>query len=330
MKLVSIIVPAFNEEMNVERAYKAVKEVFDDLPNYDFEMMVMDNHSTDRTFEILHGLASVDPRVRVIRFSKNVGYQRSVLTGYQSVTGDCSIQIDCDLQDPPSLIPIMLEKWEEGHDVVYGVRRSLKDGPVIAFLRRLFYKLINRLSEDELPENAGEFRLVNRRILLELKKVRDTSPYVRGLISAMGFSQVGFEYDRGERVAGESKFPIRAMIALAVDGIVNHSLVPLRLASICSLWLGAFTFLLLMFYTITKLVFGQNWPAGFATTTVLLLMSITVNAMFLGIIGEYLGRIFMQIKQLNVPIVERSLNFPAELDVTDGNLMDTTKVTATR
>lgn len=330
MTLVSIIVPAFNEEMNVERAYLAVIDVFDGLPEYDFEMMITDNHSTDRTFEILSEIALADPRVRVIRFSKNVGYQRSVLTGYQAASGDCAIQIDCDLQDPPSLIPQMLDKWQEGHEVVYGIRRSLKDGPIVAAMRRLFYKLINKLSEDELPENAGEFRLVNQRILQELRKVRDTSPYVRGLISAMGFSQVGFEYDRQARVAGESKFPFRAMLALAVDGIVNHSLIPLRLASICSLWIGALTFFLLMFYTIAKLVFGQDWPAGFATTTVLLLMSITMNAMFLGIVGEYLGRIFMQSKQLNVPIIEQRLNFPEKLGVSGEKPIKMTELKSTR
>ena len=308
---VSVLVPAYNEEENVERAYSAIVNVFNSLPDYDYEIIFTDNHSTDGTFGLLQAIAAKDPKVRVIRFARNYGYQRSLLIAYQSATGDCSVQIDCDLQDPPALIPKMLEIWREGHQVVYGVRRSLKEGRFISALRRLFYFTINALSEDELPLNAGEFRLVDRRILDELRKVEDTSPYLRGLISSMGFSQVGFDYDREARVAGDSKFPFRAMLALAVDGVLNHSLVPLRIASLVSLFVGSVTFLGIFVYLVGKVVFGQDWPAGFATTTMLLLMSIMLNAMFLGIIGEYLGRVFMQSKRRAIPIIETSLNLEA-------------------
>jgi glycosyltransferase involved in cell wall biosynthesis len=306
--LVSVLVPAFNEEANVRRAYTAIVETFAALPDHDCEIIFTDNHSTDGTFAILKEIARDDPRVRVIRFSRNVGYQLSLLTAYKAANGDCSVQIDCDLQDPPHHIPGMLALWQQGHQVVYGVRRSLQDGWFTAALRRGFYRLIQALSEDDLPVNAGEFRLVDRRILDELRQVDDTSPYVRGLISAMGFSQIGFEYDRQTRIAGESKFPFRAMLALAVDGILNHSLAPLRLASLASLVVGTVTLLLLLGYLIGKLLFGQEWPAGFATTTMLLLLSITLNAVFLGIVGEYVGRIFLQAKRRPKPIVEATLN----------------------
>ncbi|QRM56978.1 glycosyltransferase [Sinorhizobium sp. BG8] len=306
--LISVLVPAFNEEDNVRQVYAAVLDVFRDLPGYDYEIIFTDNHSTDRTFELLREIARDDHRVRVIRFSRNVGYQRSLLVAYKAASGDCSVQIDCDLQDPPHLIPGMLDLWRQGNQVVYGIRRTLKDDWLTTRLRRGFYWCINALSEDELPLNAGEFRLVDRRILDELRQVDDTSPYIRGLISAMGFSQVGFEYDRQARVAGESKFPLRAMLSLAVDGILNHSLTPLRLASMASLLMGTATFLLLMGYIIGKLLFGQDWPAGFATTTILILLSITLNAIFLGIVGEYVGRIFMQSKRRPTPIIEASLN----------------------
>jgi dolichol-phosphate mannosyltransferase len=307
-KLVSVLVPAFNEEMNVERAYGAIVDVFKELPEYDYEIIFTDNHSTDRTFSLLRKIAADDPRVRVIRFARNYGYQRSLLYAYQSAAGDCSVQIDCDLQDPPSLIPRMLEMWRQDYQVVYGVRRSLQEGRFISSLRRLFYSVINRLSDDELPLNAGEFRLVDRRILDELRNVDDTSPYLRGLISSMGFSQIGFEYDRAARVAGDSKFPFSQMLSLAVDGILNHSLVPLRIASFASLLIGTLTFFVVFVYIVGRLVFGQDWPPGFATTTVLLLLSITLNAMFMGILGEYLGRVFMQSKYSASPIVEKSLN----------------------
>ena len=303
-----MLIPALNEEETVRTAYARVLAVFDGLPDCTPEIIFTDNHSTDRTFDILQEIAARDTRVRVIRFSRNVGYQRSVLHAYRAATGACAVQLDCDMQDPPELIPEMLRLWREGHHVVYGIRQSLPDGPVTAGLRRGFYATIARLSEDDLPRDAGEFRLVDRRILDELRRVDDRSPYVRGLISGMGFSQVGLPYDRAARTAGRSKFPLRAMISLAVDGLVNHSLVPLRIASLTSLVVGAVTFVLAMGYVAGRLLFGQDWPAGFATTTALLLISMTLNAMFFGILGEYVGRIFLQSKDLGRPLVEAELN----------------------
>ncbi len=308
-KRISILVPAFNEEENVDRAYQSIVDVFGNLPDYEYEIVFTDNHSTDKTFQLLQKIAILDKAVKVIRFSRNYGYERSVLVAYQNATGDCSIQIDCDLQDHPRHIPSMLQLWEDGHEVVYGVRKSLSDGPIVVFLRRSFYWVMQSMSEDDLPLNAGEFRLVDSRILRELQSIDDTSPYVRGLISSMGFSQVGFPYDREARIAGTSKFPFKAMVSLAVDGILNHSLVPLRLASTMSLIFGTLTFLMIFVYVISSFVFGQDWPAGFTTTTVLLLVSITLNAMFLGIVGEYLGRMFMQSKHRPVPIIQSRLNF---------------------
>ncbi|QZD95743.1 glycosyltransferase family 2 protein [Qipengyuania gelatinilytica] len=307
--LVSVLVPAFNEEDNVERAYKAIVNTFERLPDYDYEIIFTDNHSTDRTFAILEGLARQDPRLKVIRFSRNFGYQRSLLCGYKAATGACSIQLDCDLQDPPSLIPEMLKLWRMDHQVVYGIRRSLPDGFVVRQLRRGFYRLISKISDDDLPINVGEYRLCDRRILDELHKVEDTTPYLRGLISSMGFSQIGIEYDRADRVAGESKFPFRSMVSLAVDGLLNHSLLPLRLASFAGITVGLISMIVSFVYILGRVFFGQAWPAGFATTTILLLMSISINAIFMGILGEYIGRLFIQSRTDADPIIETRLNF---------------------
>jgi glycosyltransferase involved in cell wall biosynthesis len=306
--LVSVLVPAFNEEENIERTAATIAATFARLPSTDYEIIFTDNHSTDSSFALLEALAAADPRIRVIRFSRNCGYQRSVLAAYQSARGDCAVQLDCDLQDPPALIADMLSLWREGHDVVYGVRRSLPDGLVIGLARRLFYRIIRALSEDDLPANAGEFRLVDRRILVELRKVEDTTPYVRGLISAMGFSQVGLVYDRAARTAGVSKFPLGKMLGMAVDGLLNHSLVPLRVASLTALVVGTMTFLLIVGYLVGHFLFGHAWPSGFATTTLLLLLSIMLNAMFFGILGEYVGRIFLQSKRRSLPIIEMLVN----------------------
>ncbi len=184
---VSVIIPAYQEEETVEACYRAIVDVFATLPGYDYEIVFTDNHSTDGTFAILARIASADPKVRVIRFSRNYGYQRSLLVGYKNATGDCAIQLDCDLQDPPALIPQMLARWREGHQVVYGVRRTLGDGMATRLARRGFYRFINALSEDDLPIDVGEFRLVDGCILRELRTVEDTSPYLRGLISSMAF-----------------------------------------------------------------------------------------------------------------------------------------------
>lgn len=310
MTLISILVPAYNEEANVRACHARIAAVLDTLPGHDAEIIFTDNHSTDCTFAILTQIAEQDPRVRVFRFSRNVGYQNSVMYAYKAARGDCAIQLDCDMQDPPELIPQMLDLWGQGHQVVYGVRKRLPDGPVVAGLRRGFYWLIDRISPDDLPHNAGEFRLTDRRLLDQIRLREDRSPYMRGMISAMGFSQVGFDYDRAPRTAGVSKFPLRAMVSLAVDGMVNHSLVPLRLASTTSIVVGLATFLILLGYLVGKLIFGQQWPPGFATMVILLLMSITLNAMFLGIVGEYVGRIFLQTKDINAPIVQATLNVP--------------------
>ena len=307
--LVSVLVPAFNEEDNVERAYNAIVNTFERLPDYDYEIIFTDNHSTDRTFSILEGLARQDPRLKVIRFSRNFGYQRSLLCGYKAATGACSIQLDCDLQDPPSLIPEMLKLWRMDHQVVYGIRRSLPDGFVVRQLRRGFYRLISKISDDDLPINVGEYRLCDRRILDELRKVEDTTPYLRGLISSMGFSQIGIEYDRADRVAGESKFPFKSMVSLAVDGLLNHSLLPLRLASFAGITVGLISMIVSFVYILGRVFFGQAWPAGFATTTILLLMSISINAIFMGILGEYIGRLFIQSRTDADPIIETRLNF---------------------
>lgn len=307
--LVSILIPVFNEQENVERAYQAVVDQFEALgAAYRYEIIFTDNHSTDRTFLLLNALSERDRQVKVIRFARNFGYQRSLFVSFLNATGDCAIQMDCDLQDPPSLFPEMLRLWREGNKVVYGVRRSRREGALIGLIRRGFYRAIDLMSEDKLPLDAGDFRLIDRAVLDQLHLIDDGSPYLRGLISTMGFEQIGFPYDREARTAGHSKFGFGPMIKPALDGIINHSLIPLRLASMISMVVGSLTFLTIGGYLIGRLVFGQQWPAGFATTTILLLLSITLNAMFLGILGEYLGRIYVQVKRRPLVVIEQMRN----------------------
>jgi glycosyltransferase involved in cell wall biosynthesis len=308
--LISICIPVYNEEENVDRIIPAVDRALAGLADrYEWELVFTDNHSTDRTFALLAGIALDDPRVRAIRFSRNFGYQKSVLTGYLNARGACAIQLDADLQDPPELIPEMIAAWEKGARVVYGVRRTRQEGAVVTALRRAFYRVISWLSEHPLPLDSGDFRLIDRCIIEALAAAPTSHPYLRGQIAGMGFAQVGIPYDRARRERGRSKFPLRAMLALAVDGIVSQSVVPLRISTYVGLVIAALTFLGIVVYAAVRLFFPVDWPPGFTTLTVLLLLSISLNALFLGIIGEYLARIYHQVSHRHKVIEEQRIGF---------------------
>ena len=306
MKLLSVVVPVYNEKANVEPLYYAVNRALEQIADrYHWEFIFTDNCSSDGTFECLAQLAARDSRVRVYRFTRNFGFQRSILTGYRLARGDAAVQIDCDLQDPPELIIDFLRLWEEGFKVVYGVRRSRPEGYYLHAARRLFYRVIAWMSNDNLPLDAGDFRLIDRCVLDLLHLYRDENPYLRGYIGSLGYQQVGRAYDRNERQSGKTSFGLASLFNLALDGIVSHSTLPLRLASIVGVSLSALAALAIVVYLALWLVYEQSWPAGFATLAFLVLISLAVNAIFLGIIGEYLARIYNQVKPQPLTIVER-------------------------
>ncbi len=309
MKTISIIIPVYDEELNIRKAYNRVTETMKSLADrYDYEIIFTDNHSTDQTFAIIRELAKTDPRVRGVRFSRNFGYQRSIFTGYLVSRGDAVIQLDCDLEDPPELIAEFLDKWEEGYQVVYGVRLSRKEGALTSLTRKVFYRMIDAMSEDDLPHDAGDFRLLDRCIVNELGRYYDCNPYIRWAVASMGFNQLGIPYDRDRRNAGRSKFNFRAKLRLAMDGILNHSTVPLKLASVVGFLSFAAAIIMAVVYMVGHFMFAATWPPGFATLTLLLLASIGLNAMFLGILGEYVARIFHQVKKRPLTIVEETVN----------------------
>ncbi len=312
-KLISIVVPVYNEQGNIDRLHEAVTAILKQVADrYDYEFVFTDNHSSDDTFFELARLAERDPKVRAFRFSRNFGFQRSILTAYRKARGDAAIQLDCDLQDPPELLLDFIREWEAGFKVVYGVRRSRKEGFLITLARKMFYRIIDLLSEDELPYDAGDFRLVDRVALDQLLLQDDYKPYIRGALATMGFDQKGIPYDRSARTLGESKFKLRDLFALAIDGILSHSTVPLRAATYTGLLVSALTFLALVGYVVGSVLFRKDWPAGFATLVLLILLSLSLNALFLGIIGEYLGRIYHQVRHRPLTIVERAIDHSAD------------------
>lgn len=309
MKLLSIVVPVYNEEPNVEPFYQAVTAALAGLSErYELEFIFTDNCSTDDTYRRLEALAARDSRVRIFRFTRNFGFMRSLLTGYRLARGAAAVQIDCDLQDPPGLILEFVKHWEAGYRIVYGIRRTRPEPMMIHASRRLFYRLIASISPDDLPRDAGDFRLIDRCVLDLLHDYHDETPYLRGYISSLGYSQVGVPYDRAERKRGTSSFRFGGLVNLALDGIVNHSTLPLRMASFIGVLLSAAAVLMIGIYSVRWLSSGRTWPPGFATLAVLILVSLATNAILLGIIGEYLARIYKQVKPGPLTIVDRSVD----------------------
>ncbi len=310
--LISIVVPVYNEESNILPFYEAITSHTQPLQQlYRFEFVFTDNHSEDGTFALLTDLASRDTRLRAYRFSRNFGFQRSIMTGYTMARGDAAIQLDVDLQDPPELIARFLQEWQSGAEIVYGVRVKRQEHWITNVQRAIFYRLIDRLSEDKIPVDAGDFRLISRRVIDLLKTFDDAKPYLRGTIATLGFKQVGIPYHRGARERGESKFPFTKLVSLALDGILNHSIVPLRISTYVGLAISLLTLLAIVGYVIAKFAFGAAWPAGFTTLAVLILLGISVNAMLLGIVGEYLGRVYQQIRKQPLSIVENAVGLDA-------------------
>jgi glycosyltransferase involved in cell wall biosynthesis len=306
--LISIIVPVYDEEANVVRAYEAIVAELEPRQDLEFEIIFTDNHSTDSTFERLEQLATRDKRVKVLRFARNFGFNRSILTGYRFARGDAAIQIDCDLEDPPSLFGDFISLWRQGHDVVVGVRASRRESRLMALARTTYYRFLNSISDTPHQIDAGDFRLVDRRILDQLKVIDDAQPYVRGLTSELARNQGAIAYTRNRREFGRSKFPIRQLIKLGLEGVVAHSTVPLRIATYVGIAIALATALVTGLYILGRLISPNPWPAGFATTTVLILFGISLNALFLGIIGEYIARIYQQVRHRPSVIVEKSLN----------------------
>ncbi len=303
-----MVFPVYKEGANIRRAYEALWEVFKVGREYDIEFVFTDNHSDDATFERLAEIAIIDPRVKVLRFNRNYGFHRSLITGYRLARGDAVVQFDCDLQDPPSLILQFLDLWERGHDVVVGIRHHRQENYLLTLSRRAFYAFINHISDDQITRDAGDFRLIDRVVLDRVTALNDINPYIRGLSSAFATNEAGIPYRREKRKYGRSKFPLRNLIKHASDGVFSMTLFPLRLAGGLSLIISVMTVCLALYYFVAALLFGRGWPSGFATLVLLLLFSISLNGAFLSIIGKYLGNVYLQQQNRPLVIVERSIN----------------------
>ncbi|MGY4230211.1 glycosyltransferase involved in cell wall biosynthesis [Bradyrhizobium sp. USDA 4503] len=309
LPLITIAIPVLNEADNLDALYERLCRLGETMAGRcTLEFVFSDNHSSDLTWTKLSQLASKDSRVRAIRFSKNAGYQRSVLANYMHAHGDAVMHIDADLQDPPELLAEFFDLWRSGYRVVYGIRRVRSEGAAINLFRRVGYWTIDKLSEHPIPRDVGDFRLIDRTVLDALRRMNVPSPYLRGMIAGLGFEQIGVPYKRDPRTLGQSKFNLVRLIQLGLDGIINHSVVPLRLASFVGAAALVISIVGGLYFVIGKIV-QPDYPRGFASVYVLLLFGIGLHAFLLGIVGEYLLRIYRILRGEPLAIVEDALNF---------------------
>ena len=304
----SVIIPMYNEEEVIEHTYERLKEVMDQTSE-PYELIFVNDGSRDRTVELIEMISQFDSHVRLIDFSRNFGHQIAISAGMDYAQGDAVIVIDADLQDPPEIILQMIEKWKEGYEVVYGKRLKRKGETLFKKLTaKLFYRLLRSMTNVDIPIDTGDFRLIDRKVCQVLRGLKEKNRFVRGLISWIGFRQTSVEYVREERFAGETKYPLKKMISFALDGITSFSYKPLKIASYVgfALSLGGFIYL---FIVIFQRLFTETTAEGWTTIVALNLIFNGIILMLLGVIGEYIGRIYDESKDRPLYIVRETKGF---------------------
>ncbi|MHA7964784.1 glycosyltransferase family 2 protein [Paenibacillus sp. CAU 1782] len=306
----SVIVPMYNEELVIEHTYERLKETMDEAGE-PYELIFVNDGSKDRTVELVSLIAECDPNVRLVDFSRNFGHQIAISAGMDYAKGDAVVVIDADLQDPPSVILAMIEKWKEGYEVVYGRRLKRKGETLFKKLTaKAFYRLLRSMTNVDIPLDTGDFRLIDRKVCDVLRGLKEKNRFVRGLISWIGFRQTSVEYVREERFAGETKYPLKKMISFALDGITSFSYKPLKIATYLGfiLSLSSFVYLIIVLY---QGLFTNTTSPGWATIVVLNLLFNGIILILLGVIGEYIGRIYDESKDRPLYIVREARGFEA-------------------
>jgi len=313
MKIVTLIVPVYCEEEVIEECYRRIKSVMDSLTDYGYELIFINDGSTDNTLNILKNIVAQDKRVKIINFSRNFGHQIAITAGLDKAESDAAIIIDADLQDPPELIPEMIKKWEEGYKIVYARRVTRKgERKFKLWSASIFYWVLKKLTDIKIPLNTGDFRLIDKRVIRELRKIKEKNRFVRGLSSWVGFQQVGIEYEREKRFAGKTKYPIKKMISFALDGILSFSQKPLKIAlniGFISILLGI---VMIIYVFIGKIFFPAITMPGWASILIAVVFFGGVQLFTIGIIGEYIGRIYDETKNRPLYIIEDEVNFEKE------------------
>jgi len=304
-KLISVVIPAYNEEANIDELSLRLAAVFDAEPTYDFEAIIVENGSLDQTFERSLAARERDPRFKVLQLSRNFRMDGGLTAGLAGASGDAAVLMAADLQDPPELIHQFLRKWEEGYEIVYQIVTDRQGtGPIRRMNSQLFYWLAGRLTDGRIPRNVSDFRLVDRRVYEAVNVMEERNRFVRGLFAWVGFSSVGIEHARAPRTGGVSGAHTLGVIDLAFKGIFAHSYKPLRLISLFGLMLSGLSFLAIIVFAIRFLVDGVPF-AGFGTIVCLFLLMFGFLFTMLGIVSEYVGLIYEEVKQRPNFVVRR-------------------------
>jgi dolichol-phosphate mannosyltransferase len=310
-RLISVVVPVYNEEGTARKLHERMCTA---LEGYTWELVAVDDGSSDATVEIIREIAAGDDRVKLVELSRNFGHQPALTAGLDHARGDAIVMMDADLQDPPELIPTMVDRWREGNDVVYAVRTE-REGETRLKLAtaKAFYGIIDKLASMEMPRNSGDFRLLDRRALDALLSMRERNRYLRGMTVWVGFTQTAVPYKRDARYAGETKFPLRRMIRFALDAIVSFSHTPLQVATIVGFFFAAAAFVGIPVAIAFK-IFGAFDVPGVTTTVIAVLLLGGIQLMAIGVIGEYVGRIYDEVKQRPLYLVKQRTNAEAPPD----------------
>lgn len=312
MKLISVVTPCFNEEENVEEIYGQVRAVFSKLDQYSYEHIFIDNASTDRTVSILRQISTDDKNVRVIVNARNFGHIRSPYYALLQTTGDASVVIAADLQDPPYMIRDFVEKWEEGFKVVVGVKSDSEENVVMFALRKLYYDLIERFAETDQIKNFMGFGLYDKSFVDVLRKIDDPYPYFRGLITEIGFDRAEVPYVKPTRKKGITKNNLYTLYDMGMLGFVSHSKVPLRMATFVGFSVAILSLLIAVAYFVYKIIYWQSFQVGVAPMVIGIFFFGAVQLLFIGIIGEYIGAIYTQVKNRPLVIERERINFDTD------------------
>ncbi|MBE5924471.1 MAG: glycosyltransferase family 2 protein [Lachnospiraceae bacterium] len=309
MKKISLFTPCYNEEGNLYDMYTRVTEVMKTLPQYEYEYVLIDNCSTDKTPEILRKIAAEDKRVKVIFNLKNFGPSRSGSHGFFQTSGDVSICFACDFQDPPELIPEFVKKWEQGAKVVWGKKEGSDENKIMYAIRCLYYKIIKGMAENEQYENVTGFGLYDKEVLDLLRKYAGPTPNFRNMISEFGYSIEFVMYHQPKRKSGHSSYNLFKYMNVALNDMVNTSKLPLRVATFIGAIVAVISFLIALYYLILKLIFWESYDIGMATLVIGLFFIGAVQIMFVGIVGEYVGEILTRMNDRPLVIERERLNF---------------------
>lgn len=305
----SIIVPVFNEEEVVEECYKRLKSIMDSTDE-EYELIFVNDGSKDSTLRIIKNICDNDSKVKIIDFSRNFGHQTAITAGMNFASGQAIVVIDADLQDPPEVILDMINKWKEGYEVVYGKRLKRKGESLFKKASaKFFYRTLNRLTEVEIPVDAGDFRLIDRKVCDALDSIKEKNRYIRGIISWLGFKTACVEFVREKRFAGKTKYPLKKMIKFATDAVISFSYKPLKVISYLGLIFSGVSFIYLLAMVILKIFNLIDTVDGWTSLVAISLFFNGIVLLVLGIMGEYVGRIYEEVKGRPLYVVNEFVNF---------------------